>query len=82
MRVTDNEGREHEICPHEYWYLAPTTTNWSPEEKLISPLRFGLLLHNARCGQGIVPAMEDLMLGVTPRSMKTGFPKMAEEVHQ
>ncbi len=82
MILTDNEGREHEMCRHEYWYLAPTRTNWSPEDQSISPLHFGLLLHNVRCGQGIAPAMEDLMQGVTPMSMKTGCPKKAEDMFE
>lgn len=82
MMLTDNEGREHKMCPHEYWYLAPTRTNWSPEDQSIPPLHFGLLLHNARCGQGIAPAMQDLMQGITPVSMKIGLPKKAEEMFE
>ena len=82
MILTDNEGREHEMCRHEYWYLAPTRTNWSPEDQSVHPLHFGLLLHNARRGQGIVLAMEDLMQGISPASMKTGDPKQAEEMFE
>lgn len=82
MRVTDMEGREHEMFPHEYWYLAPTRTNWSPEDQSVYPLSFGLLLHNARLGQGIALAMEDLMQGISPVSMKTGVPKHAEEIFE
>ena len=39
--LTDENNNKHELHPHEFWYMAPKP---------------GLLLHNAVCGEGIVPS--------------------------
>lgn len=53
--LTDQDNNKYQLHPHEFWYMAP---------------KGGILLHNAVCGKGIVPAMDDLLKGISIKSLK------------
>jgi hypothetical protein len=38
-----------------------------------------MILHNAHLGEGVVIAMDDLLKGIAPRTLKRGASKEAEE---
>lgn len=80
LKVTDTQGNEHQLCEHEYWYLSPNRTSYEPEEGYINPYSFGMVLHNANNGQGIHPAMEDLLNGIKVTVQKAGNAGEAERL--
>jgi len=53
--LTDQDNNKYQLHPHEFWYMAP---------------KGGILLNNAVCGKGIVPAMDDLLKGIAIKSVK------------
>ncbi len=42
------------LSDNEYWYLAPNRNTWKESEGLVNPLKFGMVLHNAKTNFGIV----------------------------
>lgn len=75
--ITSSNGIRLELFPHEYWYLAPCRTEFKPGENL-KALDWAFVLHNARIGKGVVCALDDLLSGITPSTMKGGAGKEAE----
>jgi len=53
--LTDQDNNKYQLHPHEFWYMAP---------------KGDILLHNAVCGKGIVPAMDDLLKGIAIKPRK------------
>jgi hypothetical protein len=53
--LTDQDNNKYQLHPHEFWYMAP---------------KRNILLHNAVCGKGIVPAMGVLLKGIAIKSVK------------
>ncbi|MUL16339.1 hypothetical protein [Aliivibrio fischeri] len=80
LRVIDTKGNEYELWDHEYWYLSPNRTSYHPAEGAINPYSFGMVLHNANCGQGIHVAMENLLDGIEVTVQKVGGAGEAERL--
>jgi hypothetical protein len=76
--IVNNEGVVLPLYPHEFWYLAPCRTTYSLSDGPVSPLEFGLLLHNAIIGEGLVVSMEVLLQGLPPATEKKGAGQLAE----
>lgn len=77
IKITSSNGTQLEIYPHEYWYLAPCRTELAPGEN-IRPLDWAIVLHNARIGKGVVIALDDLLSGLAPSTLKGGVGKESE----
>lgn len=75
--ITSSNGTQLELFLHEYWYLAPCRTEFEPGEN-VRPLDWAMVLHNARIGKGVVTALDDLLSGITPSTLKSGAGKEAE----
>lgn len=75
--ITSINGVPLELYPHEYWYLAPCRTTYEPGD-VFRPLNFAFVLHNARLGNGVVIALDDLLSGITHATLKGGTSKEAE----
>lgn len=75
--ITSSDGTLLELYPHEYWYLAPSRTDFEPGDS-VRPLDWASVLHNARIGQGVVMALDDLLAGIEPATLKGGAAKEAE----
>ncbi|MDZ4290994.1 MAG: hypothetical protein U1C47_03625 [Hydrogenophaga sp.] len=75
--ILSENGISLEVHPHEYWYLAPSKTKQAPGE-LVRPLDFAFILNNAKLGKGVMSALDDLLAGITPSTMKGGSSRQAE----
>lgn len=75
--ITSINGIPLELHPHEYWYLAPCRTTYEPGD-VVRLLDFAFVLHNARLGNGVVIALDDLLSGITHATLKGGTSKEAE----
>jgi hypothetical protein len=76
FRLYDKEGKVHQLYRHKFWYMAPTLTDW---EENVHFSALGFLLHNTNVGEGITPAMADLMQGIETKTSKNGNSRKAEE---
>ncbi|MEQ8417387.1 MAG: hypothetical protein RIB71_23075 [Imperialibacter sp.] len=80
LELIDKENNKHQLFEHEFWFLAPDISKWTEEMGHLPPTWFGMLLHNTKIGEGITPAMTDLLLGITPSTDKKDSAKLAEEL--
>ncbi len=76
-QVKYTDGAMLEVFNHEYWYLAPKRITFEKDEN-VRPLDFALTLHNAKIGRGFVVALDDLLKGINPTTLKNGASKEAE----
>jgi hypothetical protein len=76
-KLISADGQGLDIFPHEYWYLAPSRTNYKQGER-VSPLDFAFVLHNASIGQGKVISPENILDGIEPQPTKRGVAAEAE----
>jgi len=64
--LSDENGTQYTVLPHEFWYVVPARTAYSADEgKRVRPLEFAFVLHNASIAEGLL---------ISPTSM-TGGPK-------
>lgn len=80
LTVTTSDGSPHKLFDHEFCFLLPSRTDWVPGDRPVSPLIFAMVLHNAKKGHGLVLAMEDLLSGITPKTLKRGNAGKAEDL--
>ncbi len=69
----------YDLCPHEFWYVVPNRTHYSPHDGIkVRPLEFALVLHNAALGKGLLPSPTVMYEGMVPKTLKGGSGKQAE----
>jgi hypothetical protein len=78
-QLINSSGISYDLHTDLYWYLAPSRTTYTIGEKNIKFTSFGLCLHNAAIGEGLVCALSDLLVGIEPTTMATSLRKIAEE---
>lgn len=76
--LTAYDGHVYALYPHVFWYLAPDRTHYRSEDRGVRALDFGLLLHNAVLGKGVVPSMDVLLDGLLPDTPRAGAGRDAE----
>ena len=76
--IVSNEGKKLGLFPHEFWYLAPCRTTFSPEEQNVSFSDFAVVLHNAVVGNGLVVSMQTLLMDLPLSTVKRGVAAEAE----
>lgn len=76
--LTAYDGHVYSLYPHVFWYLAPDRTHYRSEDQGVRALDFGLLLHNAVMGKGVVPSMDVLLDGLLPDTPRAGEGRDAE----
>ena len=81
--LIDKDGRKHELSANDFWYIAPqggfdSLLRGLPQKKMISEI--GLTLHNAKIGEGMVLAMDDLLRSIKPAPFRTS--KQAQKVEE
>lgn len=82
-RIEDNklvgaDGEVHELWPDEFWQVVPSRTSYSRGEKAVRPLEFAIQLHNASIGEGLATALDDILVGIKPATLKRGAALDAE----
>lgn len=82
-RIEENKlvgagGEIHELWPDEFWQVVPSRTSYLQGEKAVRPLDFAFQLHNASMGEGLADALDDLLVGIAPATMKRGAARDAE----
>lgn len=80
-RVLYYNGKYYRLSEKEFWYLAPSETDFN--RSAIRPphaLKFGFLLHNTRVLHGVTPLVTDLLKGKDFESIKFGYAKLAEDL--
>ena len=78
-KIVDEKGNFHDLHPDMYWYAAPSRSKYSIGERNVSWQSFGFCLHNASVGEGLVIALDDLLVGVKPSTVARSLRKIAEE---
>lgn len=78
-QLIGSKGEVHELWPHEFWYVAPARTVYTPGERIVNPLEFAITLYNARNGEGVACGLDQLLEGIEPTSLKNGVAADAEK---